>query len=203
MALAAGLGLLSMLGLLAWVFSGGNPASPAPGNSGAPGMLSVAAYRSASASPSAKAGKTVPGLAMPLRWPSGTERAGRCPASAVVLSVFIGRPDYSGRQDPQFEVDAVSTASGTCTFDLGPGRLHLTMMSAGRVIWGLADCARNDAAWVALLTRGVPAKESIIWNRSISFPGCIKVASSARSGTYEVQARTAATASQVRTFRLR
>jgi len=164
-------------------------------------MLSVAAYRSASASPLAKADKTVQGLAMPLGWPFGAGRT--VPGQAVVLSVFIGRPDYSGRQDPQFEVDAVSTASGTCTFDLGPGRLHLTVLSAGHVILDLADCARDDAAWAALLTRGVPAKESIILNRSISFPGCINVASSARAGTDEVQARTAGIASQVRTFRLR
>ncbi len=74
------------------------------------------------------------------------------------------------RQDPQFEVAAVSTASGTCIFGVGAGRLHLTVMSAGRVIWDLADCARSDAAWVAVLTGGVPAKESVTWNRSISFP---------------------------------
>ena len=100
-------------------------------------------------------------------------------------------------------VYAVSTASGTCTVDLGAGKLHLTVMSAGRVIWDSADCARGDAIRVVRLSRGVPAQESITWSRTITFPGCVKVASWARPGTYEVQARTAAVASQVRTFKLR
>ena len=72
------------------------------------------------------------------------------------------------RQDPQVEVAAVQAALGTCIFGVGAGRLDLTVMSAGRVIWDLADCARTDAAWVAVLTGGVP--ESVTWNRSISFP---------------------------------
>ena len=196
--LAAG---LSLLGLLAWVFSGGG--KPAPGNSRASG-LPAAAHRSAPGLPSAKTGRTVPGATSPAASSSGAVPVpgGHCPPSAVVLSLF-SRPGYPGRQDPQFEVYAVSTAPGTCTFDLGPGKLHLTVMTAGRVIWDSADCARSKATWVIRLHRGVPAQEPITWNRTVTLPGCVKLASSARPGTYEVQARTDAVASQVRTFKLR
>jgi hypothetical protein len=40
------------------------------------------------------------------------------------------------------------------------------------------------------------------WNRTISLPGCVTVASSARPGPYQVQARDASVASPVRTFKL-
>ena len=120
-----------------------------------------------------------------------------------MLSLFSSTPSYSGGHDPQFEVYAVSTASGTCTFDVSPGRLHLTVMWAGRVVWDSANCVRGDVSQVARLSRGVPAQESITWNRTITLPGCVELASQAPPGTYEVQARKAAVASQVVTFKLR
>ena len=224
MVLAAGLSLV--LGVLAWALSGGGkPASPAVAAPAARSaatlrMLPAAAYPSSPAFSSAQARRTVLGPASPAASPSGAgpgpgpaspalsgsglgpgERP--CPASAVVLSLFSSTPSNSGGHDPQFEVYAVSTASGPCTFDLSPGRLHLTVMWAGRVVWDSADCARGDASRVARLSRGVPAQESITWNRTITLPGCVELASQARPGTYEVQARTAAVASQVVTFKLR
>lgn len=205
---------LCLLGLLAWAFSRvGKSASPAPGNSQASATLRAGSHRSASVLPSPRADGTGPSLASPATSPSlaspaasqsGADPgpAGSCPPSAVVLSLFSSRPSYSIGQDPHFEVYIVSTASGTCTFNLGYGGLHLTVMWAGRVIWDSADCARTDATQVDRLSRGVPVQESITWNRTITLPGCIELASSARPGTYEVQARTATGASQVRTFKL-
>jgi hypothetical protein len=74
-------------------------------------------------------------------------------------------------------------------------------MSSGRVIWDSADCARGDPGRVAELSRGVPAQESIVWNRVVSLPGCVTLAS-ARPGAYQVQARTGAVSSPVRAFKL-
>jgi hypothetical protein len=203
--LAAGLSLLALPGLLGWAFSGGGKtASPAPGNPRAADTAPAAAYRGAPASPSGKAGTTVRGLASPAS-PSGAapEAAGRCPPGAVVLSLFTSRPSYPRGQDPEFDLYAVSTAPGACTVDLSPGKLHLTVMSAGRVIWDSAGCARSDATRVVQLSRGVPAQRAITWNRTLIRPGCVKAAWSARPGTYEVQARTIAVASQLRAFTLR
>jgi hypothetical protein len=210
--LAAG---LFVVGLLAWGFvAHGKPTSPAPRNLQASGTLQALAGRSASVSPSAPADGTDPSPARPAASPSLTSAAssqsaadqgleGSCPPSAVVLSLFSMRPSYSIGQDPRFEVYVVSTAPGTCTFDLGHGGLHLTVMWSGRVIWDSADCARTHATQVERLSSGVPMQESFKWNRTITLPGCIEVASAAPPGTYEVQARTATGASQVRTFNLR
>jgi hypothetical protein len=101
-----------------------------------------------------------------------------------------------------FEVYAVSTASRACTFNLSPAKLHVLVSSSGRVIWDSADCTRGQPKRRAELRRGVPAQESLSWNRTISLPGCVTVASSARPGTYQVRARDASVASPVRTFKL-
>jgi hypothetical protein len=241
--LAAG---LSLLGLLAWAFSGGGkPVSPAPRTSQASGVLPAAAYSgapspSAGASGSAAPGSVTPrpsgsGLPAPSQTrsagsrraagkpsaraaasgrtkasspaaagtsASGTQRGGACSPRAVVLSLFASRYDYYDGQDPEFEVDAVSTASGSCAFDTSPEKLYVVVMSSGRIIWDSADCARGQASRVAELSRGVPAQEPVSWNRTVSLPGCVTLASAARPGSYQVQARSGAVASPARTFKL-
>jgi hypothetical protein len=178
------------------------------GTSGLPSATTSPAARSArSARPGAGAGASAAqsGAAKSGAAKSGTapasEPGGRCSPSSVVLSLFSGSRSYRSGQDPQFGVDAVSTAPGTCTFDVGPGQLHLVVMSAGRVIWDSADCARGGTQTVKL-TRGVPVQEYFTWNRSITLPGCVTLASSARRGSYQAQARTPAISSGTFAFRL-
>nr|MDQ2816145.1 hypothetical protein [Actinomycetota bacterium] len=130
------------------------------------------------------------------------QRGGACSPGNVVLSLFTSRYDYYGGQDPEFEVDAVSTASGWCAFDTSPAKLHVVVLTSGRIIWDSADCARGPASRVAQLSRGVPAQESVTWNRTASLPGCVTLASAARPGSYQVQARNGAVVSPVRTFKL-
>jgi len=228
--LVAGLGLISLLAWVLSP-SGGKPAGAAARASQPSGSLSAAADSgapdpSAESSPGASAavpGLTSPGTggaspgtatASPGRASPGSDRASggsaaspgtgsgqRCSPGAVVLSLF-SKSSYPDGRDPGFAVDAVSTAPGTCTFDLGSGHVQLVVMSAGRIIWDSADCPRGDGAQPALLSRGVPVQETITWSRAITLPGCVILASSAPSGTYEVQARAGTIASSVRTFRL-
>jgi hypothetical protein len=60
-----------------------------------------------------------------------------------------------------FEVDAVSTASRGCTFNLGPAKVYVLVSSSGRVIWDSADGTRGRPNKVAELGRGVPVQESL------------------------------------------
>jgi hypothetical protein len=222
--LAAGLGLLAVL---AWAFSGGGgkPASPMPRSSQASGVLPAVAYSSGPASPAAAgpgspaalasgtaSGKPADGesvnrasaLAEPtlgVTPQAGREPGGGCAPSAVVLSLF-SRPEYYRGQDPGFDVYAVSTAPGTCSFAVGHEKLHVDVMSAGRIIWDSADCGRRAPSRTIRLSRGVPAQELFTWNRTVTLPGCVTLASSARLGTYQVQAGTGRVASPVRTFKL-
>jgi hypothetical protein len=216
--LAAGLGLLA---ILAWAFSGGGgkPApvslSPAPQASG---LLPAAAYSGPPTSAPSSMARTVgttpdpatpalPGLAAPSASPAGQAPqephapGGRCSPGALVLSLFTTLPRYGAGQYPEFQVYAVSTAAGRCALDLGPAKLHVAVLMAGRVIWDSADCARGQPGQVTELSRGVPAKETVVWNRAVTLPGCARLAS-ALPGTYQVQARTGSVSSPVRTFRL-
>jgi hypothetical protein len=250
---------LTLLGLLAWAFSGGGgkPAAhkraqasgalPAAAYSGAPTSSSAGADASASAgsaaslpfltarpspgastpgnsaSPSAKAARGAAAAANAAAGPanasgtnasgtnaggtsagpaSGVEPGGGCAPGAIVLSLFTSKAAYHAGQYPVFGLYAVSTASRACSFDLSPAKLHVLVSSSGRVIWDSADCTRGQPNRQAELRRGVPVQESVSWNRSISLPGCVTVASSARPGTYQVQARDVSVASPVRTFKL-
>jgi hypothetical protein len=225
--LAAGLGLLA---LLAWAFSGGGgeraaPASPVSASSQPSGFQSAAAFGGPSASstpsPTGTALTTGAGLGLPSASPSSPASAsptaspaaqqppppgpgGRCSPKALVLSLFADKPSYGRGQYPGFQVFAVSTAPARCLLDLSPGKLHVVITSADRVIWDSADCARGQPARVAELTRGVPVQASIVWNRAITLPGCVTLAL-ARPGAYQVQARISSggtVSSPVRTFRL-
>ena len=235
---------LTVLGLLAWAFSGGSkPASTAPKSGQASGILPAAAYSGspaspspgASGSPSAQAGPAA-SLPFPTSSPSsgaaqsgssaaaggkaavraaaagagnavpassgGVEPGGGCAPSAMVFSLVSSKADYYAGQYPAFAVYAVSTASRACSFDISPARLHVLISSSGRVIWDSADCIRGEPNRVGEFRRGVPVQESFAWNRTISLPGCVTVASAARPGSYQVQARDGTVASPVRTFRL-
>jgi hypothetical protein len=153
---------------------------------------------SATSSPAAKSAKSTASA----RGAANTEPDGRCSPDSVVLSLFSGSRSYRPGQNPQFGVNAVSTAPGTCTFDLSPAQLHLVVMSAGRVIWDSADCGRGGGTKLSRLTRGIPVQEYFTWNRAITLPGCVTLASSARPGSYQAQARTPAISSGTFSFKL-
>jgi len=186
--------------------SASDSASPAGGADAAvPGLASqgTSGLPSATSSPASKSAKsaksTAPARAAHVA--AATEPGGRCSPNSVVLSLFSGSRSYPSGQNPQFGVNAVSTAPGTCTFDPSPTQLHLVVMSAGRVIWDSADCARGGTQ-LSKLTRGIPVQEYFTWNRAITLPGCVTLASSARPGSYQAQARTPAITSGTFSFKL-
>lgn len=221
---------LILLALLAWAFSGGGKATGtaqkgSPTSSARPAV----AYSGSSASPasgtggSAAASSAPAGSAAILPFPTmtsgssgtptrkaavapgggtGVEPGGGCAPGSVVLSLFTSRTSYYAGQYPAFQVDAVSTASRTCSFDLSPRRLHVQVTSSGRVIWDSADCSNGEPNRAVQLRRGVPTEASVTWHRIISLPGCVTVASLARPGTYQVQAKDASVTSPVRSFKL-
>lgn len=210
--LALGLGLL---GILAWGFSGGGgkaaQSSPSAVQASAlgtavPGLgtpsASPASPSATGASPAPSASASPAARASTRPQPSASAAAspqGRCGPGSVVLSLFSGRPSYGPVQFPQFQIYAVSTTAASCSFD--PAQLQVQVMSSGRIVWDSADCTRSAARPVQL-TRGVPVQASVTWDRSVTLPGCQVLATSARPGSYTVQARTATVQSPVRTFRL-
>src|ERR1700689_2696809 len=223
--LALGLGLLAVL---VWAFTGsggGGPPIPGPTGSQQPTPQPGAAYSAVPTAPPATQGslKTPAATRTAGTRPSpsaqadaaagsggkggkdggsGSGSGGTCSPGAVVLSLFSSKPSYAAGEDPRFVVYVVSTAPAACTFDLGPAKLRVQVMSAGRIVWDSADCPRGDSTRVATLRRGVPSQESVTWKRTITLPGCITLASSVRPGTYQVQAKAGTIASAVLVIKL-
>lgn len=229
-ALTLALGLV-LLAVLIWAFTGGGgrqPASPAATGSQQPSLQPEAAYSAVPTAPPATRGSlrtpaarrtagTRPAASAAAQpggkdgkdakkgnggGGSGSGTGGQCSPSAIVLSLLSNKSSYGAGEDPRFEVYIVSTAPAACTFGLGPAKLQVQVMSAGRIVWDSADCARGDSTRVATLKRGVPSQESITWKRTSTLPGCVMLASSVRPGTYQVRVKAGATASAVLAIKL-
>jgi hypothetical protein len=178
--------------------SGSAGASGASGSAGASGASGPASALTPTASASRLRPKARP-YGMASAQALTVEPGGRCAPGSVVLSLFTDRTSYGSSQFPRFDVYAVSTSPVSCSFD--PRQLQVVVLSSGRIVWDSADCAHGAARSVQL-ARGVPAQDLVTWNRAITLPGCQVLASSARAGTYTVQARTGTEQSPARQFKL-
>ena len=211
-ALVAG---LAVLGLLAWAVGGTAGAHPTaattplhhhharypnPPASGATPALSASPSPSPSPTPRssrhAPAGKHASQAATPkpghtpAAAAAGTQSpGGDCQAGDVVLTLTASSNSYGRAARPEFDLDVVSTASQTCTFDVGTRHLTVLIRSGGVRVWNSADCAgKSGASSVAKLKRGVPLQLQVSWDRLLSSPGCRMPRAAARPGTYTVTA---------------
>ena len=113
---------------------------------------------------------------------AGTPRP--CPAADVVLSVSSSQVSYTLQEAPEFQVDVVSVAGQTCTFNIGARYVWLQISTGPVRVWSSAQCAEGEASMVTDLQRGVPTSLPIGWNGEISGPGCPGPSTRAASGTY-------------------
>ena len=196
---------LSVLAAVAWAFSGSrsSPAAAPPASSartlhgGGPSPAVTPAGHGAGLgaastrnhSPAAHAKTAGTGGVLP------------CPAGAVVISLFPGQASYSRRQTPQFEVDVVSTASQSCTFDIGSRHVQLAIASGRLRIWSSGDCAQGDTSLVTELRRGVPTVVPIGWKGQRSLPGC-PVPGAGGRGSYTAVASAGSLRSNAVVFRI-
>ncbi len=133
---------------------------------------------------------------------TGNERGLPCPAGAVVLSLFSSQGSYARGQEPQFQIDVVSTASQSCTFDIGAGHVVLRISRGTKTVWTSAECAEGAASLVATLARGVPTIVPMTWNGRRSSPGCPVPGAQAPDGSYSAVAADGSLHSSSVTFRL-
>jgi hypothetical protein len=90
-----------------------------------------------------------------------------------VLSLFTTQSRYGAGQQPQFGVDAVSTAPGSCTLPFGPSVVRVLVTRQGQVVWDSASCQLSAGATRSVwFTQGVPQVLTLTWNRNASTPGC-------------------------------
>jgi hypothetical protein len=204
--LAAGLAILAPI---AWGFSGAVGASLAAGaghgsprHRAHPAGAALSGTRFAGTSDSRAvtiASPPSPALSQGAA-PSGPVRA--CHQGDVVLSLFSGQASYGAGQLPEFEVDVVSTSSGTCAFNVGPGFLALVITADGKRVWSSADCVAGQGSLQADLARGVPTAVPLSWDREASSPGCKASPRQVTAGSFAAAASDAGLVSNSLTFKL-
>lgn len=212
---------LSVLALVAWAFSGAVGTSRAAGSPphsshhSTPPVTSPATLNSPSGSPSPSP-STSPShntaakkKAKPAVKPSTTHKTASsrrqpqpCPAGAVVLSLFSSQGSYATGQSPQFQIDVVSTATQSCTFDIGARHVVLQVTAGTKLVWTSAQCAEGSASLITTLHRGVPTVVPMTWNGRRSSPGCPVPGAEAGRGTYTAVAADRALRSNAITFTL-
>lgn len=220
LALLVGLAILAALG---WAISGVLPASPggaagqpgSHGTGGGTGGAGAGGPAGSVSSPQATPGDTASaagasqnsGRASTSPSPAqASDSAGlprHCQPSDIVISVFASRGSYHRDQQPEFDVDVVSTADRSCAFNVGPKFLSLVVMAGGKRIWSSADCVGGHGSLMTNLARGVPTVLPVTWDRQRSAPGCAATSRRVRSGSFTASASDGSVASNPVTFRLR
>jgi hypothetical protein len=149
-------------------------------------------------------GTSETGSAVPSRPGPGVAPAGvpSCTAGDVVISLTATQAAYGQSQPPEFDVYVVSTAAGTCSFNVGPRYLAVLVTNGSRRVWGSADCAAAPGSLVTDLARGVPVVLPVSWDLQTSAPGCRAAAGQATAGSYTATAAGDGMTSSPVTFRL-
>jgi hypothetical protein len=196
---------LSVLALITWALSGAFGGSSPAANTAA--TRQVHGHLPPSQPPKAGGAQHSPGTdsdSHPARQQSTPALAAPrpCPSGDVVLSLFSSQASYTIRQTPEFEVDVVSTAPQTCTFDIGARHVWLEVKAGPLVIWSSAECAEGEASLIAELQRGVPTVVPIGWDGQRSGPGCPGPGTAAASGSYSAVATDGAGVSNEVPFRI-
>jgi hypothetical protein len=199
LALLAG---IAVLGILVWAVSGVISGNSTGSNTADVGHLSPGHGQGTRAPGQPTA--TTPGPGQPGRAVAAAAPGGppSCTPANVVISLFATGASYSKEQPAGFDVDVVSTAAGTCSFNVGPRYLALVVMAGQRRVWGSADCAPAPGSLVTYLARGVPVVLPFSWDLQTSSPGCAARAGQAGDGSYTATAAASGSTSNPVTFTL-
>lgn len=112
-----------------------------------------------------------------------------CAPGSVVLTLRSPSYWYLPRARPVFVVEAVSTRSQACEFNLGARFVSVLVTSGPAAIWNSANCVPAPGSRLVVLRRGVPAFFRTTWDRRASPLGCRGHGDLAKPGTYTAVAR--------------
>jgi len=111
-----------------------------------------------------------------------------CALGALVLTLRSAQYRYGHGKAASFVVDAVSTDSQPCGFNMGNRFVSVVVASGGTPLWDSSSCIRRTASRVVTMRRGVPAYLRVTWDRRTSLSGCSGQGSAAPAGIYTVAA---------------
>lgn len=193
-------GGIAVIGLMAWACSdSGHKKSTAQVRNAA--AMSPAVPAPTSPLPSGGAGPvpTVTVTVTPTVAAETPKRSGdRCDDGAVVAGLTPTSTVYSGKAHPRFGLSVVNTGRRTCTYDVGPKSLQITIASGPDRVWSSARCVGGPGSNVQMLRRGVPYLATLDWNRR-RCDGRSRVA----AGTYVISVKGPGVKTRREIFRLR
>lgn len=97
------------------------------------------------------------------------------------------------------------TNSGTedCSLNVGTSQQEFNIVSGSDRIFSTTDCRANATDSVMILKAGATESARFTWERLRSAPGCKKVTTKPRPGTYTFTAKLGAVESDKATFSLK
>ena len=120
-----------------------------------------------------------------------------------MLSLFTSQPSYQPREQPTFDVYAVSTSATACQLRYGPAAVRVVVTSHGKVAWDSAVCeTTRQGARTVNLAPGVPQEVELAWNRKAAARSCAGSLPPGEPGTFQAVAQADGHSSPIRSFKL-
>lgn len=205
----AAVALVVVLALVAWavvavagLFGGGRggaPMSSAPGSAG-PAATASSPTGTTSAAPTTQSpsASSDAAEASPSR-PAEAE----CAADDIGLRSATDKSTYASGEDPVLEMKITNSGSTDCALNVGTSQQEFKIVSGSDRIFSTTDCRTDATDSVMTLKAGATESARFTWNRLRSAPGCQKVATKPRPGTYSFTAQLGAVDSDKTTFTLK
>ena len=160
-------------------------------SAGPPGTLTTTPSGSASPSSSSTPPRTKP-----------TKDDGRCTAGSVLVSVAPSARRVSTGRPLNVQVSLATPRADGCAAAVDPARLVVTVTSGKDRIWTTAHCGKAIPRATLALAAGKPSTTTVTWDGRRSAANCPANQSTARPGTYVVQAVYAGRPSALQAFQV-
>ena len=182
------IGILVVLGLLAWLVSLANPNEPtaAPANSEPPSDP-LPTLTSAAPTTSASPSTSVSGAA--------------CADSDITVSVTTDQQTYSVGGPVEFVMKISNTGTVPCVRDVGTLANTFVITSGGFDVWNSDACSSGDESQEEEIPAGEAFAVKGTWDGTVTANGC-ENATPAEAGAYQVEASNGDVVSEPVTFSL-
>jgi hypothetical protein len=157
----------------------GSPGTPPPSTQPTSGPTSDPASAPTSTATSGPVTATVTTVPMP-------NKDGRCAAGDVRLVAMPAVRRLPAGRGMNLHV-RMSAVRGSCTANVDPARLVVTITSGRDRIWTTAHCVRTVSRATVVLTAGRDTAIAVAWTGHRSIPGCRAGQPFAKRGTYVIQ----------------
>jgi len=129
-----------------------------------------------------------PTSATPTPTPTPTEITD-CADEDILVEASAEEAIYPVGSTPNLSLTVTNIGTRPCKRDVGPGANELLVTAGDYSIWSSDDCNPSDDKDVVTLDRGDAFQTQLVWDGSLSEPGCPPDMPMADAGEYTVTGR--------------